>query len=64
MGIVPPKHIGSSLFPINKWPAFVYVARPLIENPELRDKLQDDEFELIAWAELYRNEDDARLKVM
>ena len=62
--VVASKHEGSSLFPITKWPAFVYVARPLIENPELRDKLQNDEFELIAWAGLYRTEEDARLKVM
>ncbi len=57
-------HQGSSLFHITEWPVDVHVARPLLDHPELLDALQDDQFELIAWAELYRTEADARLKVI
>lgn len=64
MVLVATRHRGSSLFPINEWPTFVHVARPLVEHPELRDYLGSDEFESIAWAELYRTESDARSKVM
>lgn len=64
MVLVATRHRGSSLFPINEWPIFVHVARPLVEHPELRDHLGSDEFESIAWAELYRTESDARSKVM
>ena len=62
--LVAPRHQGGSLFPINEWPLYVHVARPLIENPEDRDALLSNEFESIAWAELYRTEEDARLKAM
>lgn len=41
--IVATRHRGSSLFPINEWPTFVHVARPLVEHPELRDHLNSDE---------------------
>lgn len=64
MVLVATRHHGSSLFPINEWPIFVHVARPLVEHPELRDYLRPNEFESIAWAELYRTERDARSKAM
>jgi hypothetical protein len=53
---------GESLFPVNEWPVSVYVVRPLIGDPQLRDQLRQDEFELIAWAELYQTEESARLR--
>jgi hypothetical protein len=62
--LVATRHQGASLFPINEWPLYVHVARPLVENPELRDDLRPNEFESIAWAELYRTEEDARSKVI
>jgi hypothetical protein len=36
----------------------------LIENVESRDTVGDNELELIAWAEIYRTEEDARMKFM
>lgn len=62
--LVATQHKGDSLFPINKWPMFVHVARLLIENPEQREQIHDNEFESIAWAELYRTKEDARVKAM
>jgi hypothetical protein len=62
--LVAVRHQGASLFPINEWPVFVHVARPLIDSPELREKLRDDELELIAWGALYRTEEDARVKAV
>src|SRR5437016_4412381 len=62
--LVATRHQGAVLFPVNEWPVFVHVARPLIANPELREELREDEFESIAWAELYRTEQDARVKGM
>lgn len=58
------RHQGASLFPVNEWPVFVHVIRPLIADPEHRDTLRKDEYESIAWAELYPSEQDARLKSM
>jgi len=54
------KHEGGSLFPVTHWPASVHVLRPTIDNVEDRDMLQMGEFRNIAWAELYRTEQDAR----
>ena len=62
--LVATRHEGDSLFPINKWPVFVHVARLLIENPESREQIHDNEFESIAWAELYATEAAARPKAM
>lgn len=62
--LIAPRQEGASLFPINEWPLYVHVARLLIENPEDRDTLHADEFESIAWAELYKTEEDARSKVV
>jgi len=50
---------GVSLFPVTKWPVRVYVLQPLIEKPEERDILKDDEMILIGWAEIY----DSQLKI-
>jgi len=62
--LIATRHEGDSLFPIRRWPVFVHVARLLIENPEQREQIHDDEFESIAWAELYRTKEDARGKTL
>ena len=58
--LIAARHKGYSFFPIKEWPVFVHVARLLIENPEQREQIHDNEFESIAWAELYRTKEDAR----
>ena len=60
--LVFTRHVGASLFPINKWPVYVHVARLLIENPESIDKISPNEYHRIAWAELYQTEEKARNK--
>lgn len=62
--LLATRYRGDSLFPVKQWPVFVHVARPLIEIPKDRDQLRDDEFESVAWAELYPSEQDARIKAM
>lgn len=62
--LVATRHEGASLFPINEWPLFVHVARPLIGDAQQRSSLHEEEFESIAWAELYPSEEDARAKAM
>lgn len=56
------RHVGHTLFPVTEWPTFVHVARLLIENPEARDNVLPGEFESVAWAEIYKTEEDARRK--
>jgi hypothetical protein len=62
--LVATRFSDDSLYPIKKWPVFVYVSRLLIENPELIESLSDNDFELIAWAELYESEESAKVKCM
>jgi hypothetical protein len=62
--LVATRRKSDSLFPIRAWPVFVHVARLLIASPEKREQIHDNEFESIAWAELYRTEAEAREKAM
>lgn len=51
--IVASRFEGMSLFPILEWPTYIYVARPLVENIELKTYIKTSDIELIAWAEIY-----------
>jgi len=62
--IVATRSLSESLFPIERWPAFVHVALPLVKDPSSREVIHDTELREIAWAELYRNEEDASAKAM
>jgi len=62
--IVATRRKGYTLFPITEWPVYVHVARLLVDLPENRSELQANEFEVIAWAELYKTEEDARSKTI
>lgn len=62
--LVATRHKGDSLFPVKEWPVFVHVARLLIENPDEREQIHDNEFESIGWAELYATEAAAKAKAM
>ncbi len=54
--VVATRHVGASLFPVDSWPVHVHVARALVNSPEDRDDLAPGEYEVIAWAALYRTE--------
>jgi hypothetical protein len=60
--IVATRHKGDSLFPIDRWPVFVHVARLLINKSGVIDQIRDNQYESIAWAELYPTEEAARMK--
>ena len=60
--VLATRHEGGSLFPVTHWPVSVYVLRPTIDNVEDRHILQKGEFRNIAWAELYKTEEDAHKK--
>ena len=62
--LLATRHVGASLFPITKWPVSVHVCRIRVDNPESRDSFLQIEFKSIAWAELYRTEQDARIKAV
>lgn len=62
--LVATRHADASLFPIDRWPVYVFVLRILVEDPERRDVLHNDELELIAWAALYRTRSDAKNKAV
>ncbi len=60
--ILAPRHRGASLFPVSEWPVYVHVARLLVDDPENRERLDSNDMEEIAWAEVYRTDLDARMK--
>lgn len=60
--VIQPRHIGVSLFPVIKWPVYVHVARLLAPLRLGSGRIQNEDLEEIAWAEIYPSEDDARIK--
>ncbi len=54
---------GSTLFPINEFPCFVFVARPLRSDMEHCEAIAKDDLEVIGIGELYRSPNDAERKV-
>ena len=61
--IVAPRHEGESLFPIQRWPVFIHVARLLVPFVG-QDSIHSREMESIAWAELYETLNAAQVKAM
>ncbi|HEX8596908.1 MAG TPA: hypothetical protein VF952_00120 [Chloroflexia bacterium] len=60
MVVVATKDRTASLFPIRRWPVYVFVIRLLVDEPESRDVVHDEELELVVWGELYGTEEDVR----
>lgn len=58
--VISHRHEGFGLFPIAKFPCFVFVAIPLVNDVLTFDKLETSQLNVIAWGELYRTESDAR----
>ena len=56
--VVASRHQGVSLIPISEWPAYVHVAR--IVGDSIEEPLQDEDLQVIAWAELHQTEEAAR----
>lgn len=57
--VLTHRHEGYGLFPITKFPCFVFVAHPLVDNILDYDILDSSQLKIIVWAELYRTEEDA-----
>lgn len=62
--VVATRHRDASLFPINEWPVSVHVAHVLTDNLRTRNTVREEELESIAWAELYKSEENARFKTV
>ena len=57
--ILTNRHEGENINSIKTFPFFVFIARPLINDIELRDKISIQDVEVVAWGELYRTKHDA-----
>ncbi len=44
---------------IERWPVFVYILNPQVEDIESRDLIGDDEFVVLDWAALFPNIEEA-----
>jgi hypothetical protein len=58
--VLAPRYIGRGLLPIVQLPVPVLVAYLKVSDPEHREVIRDEELTLIAWAEVYRTEEEAR----
>lgn len=57
--ILATRHEGSRLFPINEFPCFVHIARPLKDHMEDCEVIAARDAQVVAWGELYRTREDA-----
>lgn len=61
--LIAARYREDSVLTVEKWPVFVHVARLLVDA-EACDVLGEEDYESIAWAELYETENDAKIKKM
>jgi len=57
--ILTNRHEGEEFSPITSFPCFVFIARLLIENPDVPHEIDTHDVEVVAWGELYRTKHDA-----
>jgi hypothetical protein len=53
--ILAPRHQGVTLFPVNEWPAYVFVYRILDEGMLRQEIFEAHQIELIIWGIIYRS---------
>ena len=56
--VLASRHKDHSLFPIKEWPAYVHVARPVVDNIEDIFFINKSDIELIGWGEIYKDKND------
>lgn len=61
--IVTSKQLGKTIFPISECPHYVYVSRILDPSILESREFNNDQIEIIAWAKLYLNREDALREV-
>ena len=63
--MILPRHQGVTLFPnspflcfsqLFQWPIYVYVLRLLVDPQKIDNLVSEGEYEIIAWAEIYRTQ--------
>ncbi|MEZ6046143.1 MAG: hypothetical protein R3C11_11360 [Planctomycetaceae bacterium] len=57
--VIASRHQGQGLFPISKFPVFIHIARPLIDDVLHREQITTSELENVAWGELYESHEKA-----
>lgn len=58
--VIVPRHEGDSLVSRRQTPIAVHVARPLVPDLANKETISLDELQLIAWADIYGTEEEAR----
>lgn len=62
--ILSTRHQGHTLFPIDEWPVYVYVARPVEEKVIEAGVFGREQVQLIAWGMLFQNYEDAEKEAL
>jgi hypothetical protein len=57
--VLATRHEGATIEPIDEFPCFVHIGRPLIVLDDGIDVITAAQVEVLAWGELYRTADDA-----
>ena len=59
--VLATRHVCTSLFPVSAWPLSVHVAR-IVTDIDEKQAIEEKDIESIAWAEIYKTEEDAKEK--
>ncbi len=58
--VIANRHQGEQLFPVKKFPCFVYITRLLNEEVKNKYTISSSELQIIAWGELYKSRENAK----
>ncbi|BCJ37005.1 hypothetical protein Athai_45080 [Actinocatenispora thailandica] len=58
--ILSARHEGVSIYSIEKFPCFVFIAIPRAGSHAPQSPIRADELQVIGWGELYRTKEDAK----
>ncbi len=61
--VLASRHEGRKLSSIGKFPCFVFITHPLSDEVLHKDQVTKEDFQILAWGELYRTRQDAQNKV-
>lgn len=62
--LIATRHSGFTLFPISEWPSYVFICQIISRKILTESKFTEKDIEMIAWGEIYRNQQEADKAIM
>jgi hypothetical protein len=59
--VIAARHVGESVRNITQWPCYVHIGKVINDKAPIGGRLENEDVISIAWAELYKSEDAAKM---